>query len=81
MVKIISQDHKIINYVIIATLVVVVFIGIIVVYFLFQRSLKSNLENQLPIKETTSPTEVLPKTNPFETKTNPFKDIKTNPFR
>lgn len=36
---------------------------------------------QKSVEQAPKPAQATPKTNPFEVKTNPFKDIKTNPFR
>ncbi|MBI4004850.1 hypothetical protein HY358_01795 [Candidatus Roizmanbacteria bacterium] len=36
---------------------------------------------QQTVEQIPNPTQALPKNNPFEIETNPFKDKKTNPFR
>lgn len=60
--------------------IILTVIGAIVIGFILFKSNKIQSPSLKP-KVIVTPTKILPKTNPFETKTNPFKDIKTNPFR
>lgn len=42
---------------------------------------KTSPPTQKLTEQPPKPTQAAPQNNPFEVRTNPFKDIKTNPFR
>lgn len=60
--------------------VVVILVILVVWIFVFKPS-QQKTPTQKPGQSAQNPAKELPKTNPFEVKTNPFKGVKTNPFR
>lgn len=74
-----DSAHKKLIIILFSLLILVIVTGLLFVYQPFSEKLPSL--NPKPTAAVLTPTPKTPKTNPFETKTNPFKDIKTNPFR
>lgn len=59
----------------------VVILLVLAVWIFVYKPSQQKTPTQKPSQSTQNPAKELPKTNPFEVKTNPFKDVKTNPFR
>ncbi|QQG44193.1 MAG: hypothetical protein HYW86_05035 [Candidatus Roizmanbacteria bacterium] len=70
------KNKRSLLYIIIAVVILILALVSFYVYNQFKKR-EANPVN----KEIAAPTKEPLKTNPFETKTNPFKDVKTNPFR
>lgn len=64
--------------IVVAMIIFIISIGLIL---LKPWQTKIPVLTQKPAEQIVKPTRAIPQTNPFEVKTNPFKDVKINPFR
>ena len=75
------QNKKILIYLLSGLIIIVSAVGLALVFRPTQKRDQFHQPTEKIIKDAQIPTSAIPQTNPFDIKTNPFKNIKTNPFR